>query len=269
MKASRHLALLLLLLSGCTVAATRAPPTGPSLAASKEIQVIAGTYGGNCEQARGNVTDHLVANCEGRDQCHYRVDFRVIGDPAFGCRKDYLAEWRCGDEATLYRAWAAPEAGYHSLVTLACPGPPPLAPAPPESSPGDDDDEDFVSPPTRHWFEQSPPNEEAQPKRPRPRGGSVEVRSASYGENCGAAHGNVTSHLAERCDGRWNCAYSIDNGVIGDPAPNCRKQYVAEWTCRGDNNQYLVVVPAEAGLGSIVRLRCGASDAASAPRRVR
>ena len=59
---------LLAVLSGCTVAATRTPPSGPPTA-HKEVQVVAGTYGGNCGQARGNVTDHLVADCEGRDQC--------------------------------------------------------------------------------------------------------------------------------------------------------------------------------------------------------
>ncbi|HEY5284872.1 MAG TPA: hypothetical protein VIM14_18915 [Polyangia bacterium] len=79
----------------------------------------------------------------------------------------------------------------------------------------------------------------------------------------------ISLQIARGATNVWDCAYSIDHGVIGDPAPNCRKQYVAEWTCRGDNNQYLAVVPAEAGLGSIVRLRCGASDAAAAPRQVR
>jgi len=62
------------------------------------IRVIAATYGANCRARYGNVTDHLAEICNGKAECEYVIDFRVIGDPAPGCAKDYSAEWECGDD---------------------------------------------------------------------------------------------------------------------------------------------------------------------------
>lgn len=96
------------------------PPPVPPLDA--HVHVISGSYGLNCQAPPGNETEHLFQRCEGRTVCTYEIDYRVIGDPAVGCPKSYLAEWRCGDEPAVYRAFAAPEAGYRSVVTLACDG---------------------------------------------------------------------------------------------------------------------------------------------------
>jgi len=84
------------------------------------IQVVAGTYGGNCRQPRGNKTAHLARACNGRGACRYTVDYRVIGDPARGCAKNCVAEWRCGGGSRVYRAKVAPEAGYKKTVELRC-----------------------------------------------------------------------------------------------------------------------------------------------------
>lgn len=89
------------------------------------IQVVAGTYGGNCpahefSTGRGNVTPQLSEACDGKTACSYVVDYRVLGDPSVGCAKIYVAEWTCGDSGRLHRAGAAPEAGYGSTVELTC-----------------------------------------------------------------------------------------------------------------------------------------------------
>ncbi|MGH9906095.1 MAG: WSC domain-containing protein, partial [Pyrinomonadaceae bacterium] len=91
------------------------------------IQVVAGTYGANCPRekfgdkiARGNVTAHLASACNGKDSCDYRIDYTVIGDPAVFCKKNYVAEWRCGDGSPVRNAEAAPEAGHGSVVKLQC-----------------------------------------------------------------------------------------------------------------------------------------------------
>ena len=84
------------------------------------IHVVAGSYGQNCRAAYGNVTPHLQQSCEGQSVCAYRVDYKVIGDPAYGCQKDYVAEWRCGDDPVVRRATAAPEAGFGSTIELRC-----------------------------------------------------------------------------------------------------------------------------------------------------
>jgi hypothetical protein len=110
------------------VAAAKPAPQAPQRQGS--IQVVAGTYGGNCPRekfgdkiARGNVTAALAAACNGKDVCDYRVDYTKIGDPAYGCRKTYVAEWRCVPTPTVHRAeigGAAAEAGLGMQVRLQC-----------------------------------------------------------------------------------------------------------------------------------------------------
>jgi hypothetical protein len=91
---------------------------------SKGIRVMSGTYGGNCQgrlTAGGttNKTWHLKQACEGKDVCEYRVDWQAIGDPAAGCKKDYVAAWQCpGGGGGTARAEA--EAGLGSKVVLSC-----------------------------------------------------------------------------------------------------------------------------------------------------
>lgn len=89
------------------------------------IQVLAGTYGGNCpaqefSTGRGNVTPKLSEACDGKTTCSYTVDYNVLGDPSVGCAKTYVAEWTCGDSGRVRRAEAAAEAGYGSTVELTC-----------------------------------------------------------------------------------------------------------------------------------------------------
>ena len=84
------------------------------------IRVISATYGGNCGAPYGNVTNHLAEICDGMATCHYVIDFRVIGDPAGACRKDYLAEWECGRDPERGRVGAGPEATGTGIV-LRCP----------------------------------------------------------------------------------------------------------------------------------------------------
>jgi len=85
------------------------------------IRVVAGTYGQNCGTSHGNKTSHLANACNNKTLCDYVVDYTVIGDPAVGCAKDYVAEWRCGNDSTVHRASAPPEAGYRKKVNLSCP----------------------------------------------------------------------------------------------------------------------------------------------------
>jgi hypothetical protein len=117
---------LLLLAIGCK--GSSAPATGGSAAAGSahvpagpgRIEVVAGTYGENCHAAHGNVTAALAAACDGKTSCDYKVDYHVIGDPAPGCSKRYLAEWRCGGDAHDRQVEVAAEAGYGGVAHLTC-----------------------------------------------------------------------------------------------------------------------------------------------------
>jgi hypothetical protein len=85
------------------------------------ISVVAGTYGGNCGAPHGNVTGALGSACNTLGHCDYIVDYTIIGDPAPGCAKDYVAEWTCNGQSLVQRATASPEAGFRKTVTLVCP----------------------------------------------------------------------------------------------------------------------------------------------------
>ena len=108
--------------AACGTVPARPPasvPPAPPEPARSGVRVISGTYGGNCGQPAGNVTAHLAAQCNGAAVCRYTVDYRVIGDPAPGCKKDYVAKWNCrnGSDRSV-RAEA--EAGYGSVIELSC-----------------------------------------------------------------------------------------------------------------------------------------------------
>jgi hypothetical protein len=101
----------------------------------------------------------------------------------------------------------------------------------------------------------------SEDQRGGPRRGSEMVRSpikvisGTYGRNCGAPYGNVTRDLAEVCDGRAVCDYTIDASILGDPAGGCYKDYFAEWQCGNNPQRGTISVPAE-GNGRRIELRC-------------
>ena len=84
---------------------------------------------------------------------------------------------------------------------------------------------------------------------------TISVISATYGGDCGAHEGNATASLAKTCNGKFVCEYTIDYRIIGDPAPYCRKNYVAKWSC-GSSSPLTTQAGAEAGFGSKVELTC-------------
>jgi len=254
---------LALTAAGCVEGGAAPPPEnagayGPTAGGPTTIHVVGGTYGASCRQPRGNVTGHLSSLCEGRsERCPYPVDYRVLGDPAHGCPKDYFAEWTCGSAPEVFQEAVPPEAGFGAVVTLSCP---PIGvvisnapPAPPA----------FASPPAVAAPPPAPPTPmsatpapDAQPSPPPSITAPIHVLAGSYGLNCRAARGNTTAHLYGSCEGRAECAYRVDYRIIGDPAYGCQKDYVAEWTCGGDPTVRRAVAPPEAGSGSVVPLSC-------------
>jgi hypothetical protein len=86
---------------------------------------------------------------------------------------------------------------------------------------------------------------------------TIGVLDATYGASCGAPTGNVTADLVAMCGGLSSCSYTVDYHRLGDPAPNCWKNYSARWQCGLDPTIYSVAAPGEAGFGSVVTLSCG------------
>lgn len=92
---------------------------------------------------------------------------------------------------------------------------------------------------------------------PSPGTGGVSVESATYGGNCGVAKGNVTTHIAEQCNGKSRCQYTVDHKVIGDPAFGCAKTYVVRYRCGNNPQVFEKSLDAEAGWGDkSVLLEC-------------
>ena len=102
----------------------------------------------------------------------------------------------------------------------------------------------------------------SQPKSREPKAASrnivrlgISVRRATYGGNCGAPEGNMTSRLSAACNGKSQCDYVIDYNVIGDSVPVCQKNYVAEWHC-GNGSVHSATVAPEAGFQKTITLNC-------------
>ena len=82
-----------------------------------------------------------------------------------------------------------------------------------------------------------------------PDAGGIKIISATYGGNCGASWGNVTSHIAQQCNGKSRCRYTVDHKIIGDPAPGCAKTYIVRYRCGNSPQVFEASLSAEAGWG--------------------
>lgn len=98
------------------------------------ITVVSATYGWNCRTYtpkngtantvhKGNATTWIKRLCDGRNSCRYSIDFKTIGDPVYGCVKDYIVEWRCSGNPAIKtnRVTPPPDAGLGRIAILTCP----------------------------------------------------------------------------------------------------------------------------------------------------
>lgn len=65
--------------------------------------------------------------------------------------------------------------------------------------------------------------------------GTIRVDSATYGGNCGAPIGNVTSKVSTdlNCEWKENCSIPISNATFGDPSKDCAKSFDVAYKCGG------------------------------------
>ena len=82
------------------------------------------------------------------------------------------------------------------------------------------------------------------------------VTAGTYGRNCGASYGNKTEHLANACNNKSQCEYTIDYTVIGDPVVGCGKDYTAEWRCGQGSTVHKASASPEAGFRKNITLSC-------------
>jgi peptidoglycan/LPS O-acetylase OafA/YrhL len=195
------------------------------------IQVQSATYGANCGAQPGNSTLRMQSACDGLSVCDFVVDVAKLGDVAPGCGKDFTVSFLCAPNRELSRIQIPGEAGFKSVAHIDCSATPVHSQASPSGQ------------------------ATASPQ------GKVVARgmsglSATYGSNCGARVGNATQSVAAACNSRSNCSYSVSVERLGDPAPDCGKDFVVLYSCLSENVTRRQEVPGEAGFGTIVDLSC-------------
>ena len=85
---------------------------------------------------------------------------------------------------------------------------------------------------------------------------AIKVVSGTYGRNCNAKAGNATALLSKACDGKNSCDFTIDTTALEDPAPNCSKDFAAEWKCGNGNAAYSAALSSLTGKNDRLRLSC-------------
>ncbi|MBX3186538.1 MAG: hypothetical protein KF819_05970 [Labilithrix sp.] len=98
------------------------------------IRLKSASYGGNCgvnPTSFSKPLSDLSAACNDKQECTYTVDTRKLGDPKYGCAKDFVATYTCADFPREYTVAATAEANGKALK-LSCVGadgqnPPPAA----------------------------------------------------------------------------------------------------------------------------------------------
>jgi hypothetical protein len=195
------------------------PPA--SLAASPVapgIRVFEAMADDNCEGQRHDATQLVRSACTGREKCAYPVEARNASGPAGACAQELTVSYICFPGGTRHVAQLSDEGGAGGNVDLSCDRP--LAAA------------DAVS------------------------GSGIQIRSATYGASCAVAPGNATLDLRRACAGRADCDYFVDVERLHDPAPGCGKDFNVDYACAPDATPLHKELPAEAGLGSHLRLIC-------------
>ena len=85
-----------------TVAAEASGKTAEFGCASNEsVEINSATYGQNCTKDKPNNALQIVAAfCLGKSTCKYTISHGDIGDPSFGCAKDFVATYGCKKQET-------------------------------------------------------------------------------------------------------------------------------------------------------------------------
>jgi hypothetical protein len=84
---------------------------------------------------------------------------------------------------------------------------------------------------------------------------TIRITSGTYGENCGARPGNITSDLSSRCDGERTCGYVFTGARGSEFASVCRGDLAAEWQC-GNSESHSAMLRSVSGTGDRLVLSC-------------
>lgn len=89
-----------------------------------------------------------------------------------------------------------------------------------------------------------------------PSPGTIDVTSASWGENCGAPKDNVLYWVRSACSGKRKCDFAFDWRLLGNPATTCDKQFRIEWRCSPGDRKFERSLPSDPPQSTIIPLTC-------------
>ncbi len=187
------------------------------LSAQAQLQILSASFGANCGVMQGNATNDVFNSCRDPNYCSYQVSLQRLGDPAYGCRKDFRVQYSCNRMQPQEVYLPGPAEGQTAVIS--CAG-------------------------NSSW-----------PPRPPPQFRGIEIQSATYGGNCRVPFGNVTYDVADTCNGNNRCSYIVSTDYLRDPARGCPKDFRIDYSCNG-NFQPPVYVNGESD-GAKLNLSCG------------
>jgi hypothetical protein len=88
-----------------------------------------------------------------------------------------------------------------------------------------------------------------------PQARTIRIVSGTYGQNCGAPHGNATDDVAHRCDGRTTCETTPRVTRKDRVEASCSRDFVVEWRCDDADFHTAALGPA-AGADDTLVLSC-------------
>lgn len=114
MKPIHQMLAALVVLIGTSVSAANARPghgPGPGHGGpgGGGMHIQSATYGANCGVRNDNATRSVRQECNGSTSCSYLVSVNKIGDPAYGCAKDFRVQYMCPN-GERKQAFVSPEA---------------------------------------------------------------------------------------------------------------------------------------------------------------
>ena len=93
--------------------AIEAPPIGT-------IHVISASWAENCGAPKGNATQWVKSACAGERECNFVFDWRLLGNPAPTCNKQFSIEWTCSADGPVLKIILPPDPTQDAIAPLSC-----------------------------------------------------------------------------------------------------------------------------------------------------
>jgi hypothetical protein len=93
--------------------AIEAPPNGT-------INVVGASWGQNCGAPKDNATQWVRSACAGKRECNFAFDWRLLGNPAPTCQKQFSVAWTCSENGNARETVLPSDPPQDAIVLLSC-----------------------------------------------------------------------------------------------------------------------------------------------------